>query len=114
MPPSDVIVAAIVTFGSIIGALLTYLGIVATGARRHAKAARHEVQNSHTVNLRDDLDDKFKGLEAALLGFSDALGEVKKDVGGIRADIRLIRTEASQDRDHVRHFEESIINNKEH
>ena len=114
MPPSNVIVAAIVTFGTIIAALLSYLGVVATGARRHAKAARHEVQNSHTVNLRDDLDAKFKGLEAALLGFGDDLGAVKKDIGGMRSDIRLIRTEASQDREHVRHFEESIINNKEH
>lgn len=115
MPPTDnITVAAIITFGSIITALLGYLGVVATGARRHAKAARHEVQNSHEVNLRDDLDDKFRGLEAAMAGFGDALGEVKKDVGGMRSDIRLIRTEASQDREHVRRFEESIINNKEH
>ena len=115
MPPADnVTVAAIITFGSVITALLGYLGVVATGARRHAKAARHEVQNSHEVNLRDDLDVKFKGL-------ADLVKGAVADIGGIKEDIRIIHREASQDREvnatereRVRRLEEKILNNKEH
>lgn len=93
MPPSDeVLITVISTFGVVIAALLGYLGIVATGARRHAKAARHQVQNSHEVNLRDDLDEKFKGL-------ADLVKQVIKDQGGMKADIRQIRHDQSEDRE---------------
>lgn len=106
MPPSDdIIVAAITTFGIIITALLSYLGVVATGARRHAKAARTQVQNSHTINLRDDLDTKFRGLAGLVEGLvddvsevKDDIGGVKKDVGGIKEDIRIIHRDAGEDR----------------
>lgn len=101
MPPSDdVIVAVITTFGIILTALLSYLGVVATGARRHAKAARHQVQNSHEVNLRDDLDEKFEGL-------ADLVKIVIKDQGGMKEDIRLIRREAIADREHIRELEQT-------
>jgi hypothetical protein len=87
----NVVVTTIITFGTIISAFLGYLGVVATGARRHAKAARFEVQNSHDTNLRDDLDKKFEGLA----GLVESLA---RDVGGIKADIRGIRTDATNDR----------------
>lgn len=105
---TDIAVAVIVTFGTIITGLLGYLGVVATGARVHAKAARFEVQNSHEVNLRDDLDLKFAGLAGLVKG-------AVADIGGIKEDIRIIRRDAGQDREHVRHLEESINrDNKEH
>lgn len=85
---TDIAVAAIVTFGTIITALLGYLGVVATGARRHAKAARYEVQNTHPTNLRDDLDEKFEGLAGLVKTVIDRQAEQGKDIGGIRADVR--------------------------
>lgn len=88
---TEVVVAAIVTFGTVITALLGYLGIVATSTRRHAKAARNEVQNSHDTNLRDDLDLKFAGL-------ADLVTGLVGDVGGIKEDIRIIHRDAGEDR----------------
>ena len=100
MPPSDdVLVAVITTFGIILTALLGYLGVVATGARRHAKATRNEIQNSHDMNFRDDLDEKFGGL-------SGLMRIVIKDQGGMKEDIRLIRREAIADREHIRELEQ--------
>ena len=87
----NVVVAVIITFGTIIAALLGYLGVVATGARRHAKAARLGVENEHPKNLRDDLDEKFQGL-------ADLVKTVVTDIGGIRSEIRNIRLDATADR----------------
>lgn len=106
MPPSDEVLTAVIsTFGVILTGLFGYLAVVATGARRHAKAARHQVQNSHEVNLRDDLDEKFKGLADLVKGLADDvsgvkddIGGVKKDVGGIKEDIRIIHRDAGEDR----------------
>lgn len=104
-PVSDnVLVAIIITVGTVLAALLSYLGIVATGARRHAKAARNQVQNSHDTNLRDDLDTKFAGLAVLVKG-------LVLDVGGMKSDIRGIRRDASDDR---RAAGEAIAAEREH
>lgn len=86
-----VIVAIIAVFGSIIVALLGYLGVTANITRRHAKAARFGVENEHPLNLRDDLDEKFHGLAALVRG-------AVSDIGGVKSDIRQVRREASDDR----------------
>lgn len=98
MVSDPVLIAIIGAFGVVMAALLGYLGITATITRRHARAAsnsaaetRDEVKNSHTVNLRDDLDAKFEGLAVLVKSMA-------RDVGGMKADIRGIRTDASDDR----------------
>jgi hypothetical protein len=35
---------------------LVLVALVSNRARQHSKAARQQVQNSHSTNLRDDLD----------------------------------------------------------
>ncbi len=45
------VLVAVVTAG------FSYLGVTQERTRRHAKATRQQVQNTHETNLRDDLDD---------------------------------------------------------
>jgi Protein of unknown function (DUF2746) len=103
----SVVVATVTTFGVILTALLSYLGVVTTGARRHAKAALNEVRNSHDTNLRDDLDAKFDGLAQRLVVLTN-------DVGGIKEDIRIIhrgqesdRLALAVERDRIRNLEDT-------
>lgn len=67
----------VLAFGSIVVAIITTVGLIAIAlinrTRQHAKAAsdntaktRDEFTNDHKVNLRDDLDEKFAGLEAQM------------------------------------------------
>jgi hypothetical protein len=90
----DVFKALILTAGTVITALLGYLGIITTATRRHARAARDQVQNSHPTNLRDDLDEKFRGLTSLVT-------TAVRDIGGIKSDIREVRREAADDRRHT-------------
>jgi hypothetical protein len=54
-------VETIRTIGVVLVALITagfgYLAVVQDRTRRHAKATREQVQNTHETNLRDDLDE---------------------------------------------------------
>lgn len=67
-------VETIRTIGVVMVALITagfgYLGVVADRTRRHAKAAREQVQNTHETNLRDDIDE----LKEAVTRIQDHLG----------------------------------------
>ena len=62
-------VAAIQQIGLILAALVTagftYLGVQGDRTRRHAKASRAQVENSHQTNLRDELDERVEGLACA-------------------------------------------------
>jgi hypothetical protein len=66
-----VLLQLIATAGVVIAALLLFFGTVLTllsnRTRQHARAAsdnsaqaRDQVTNDHTLNLRDDLDEKFR------------------------------------------------------
>lgn len=60
--PTEVLVTLITTVGAILIAVLAKLQKVG----RDASAARDQVQNSHTPNLRDDIDDKHDIIDAKL------------------------------------------------
>lgn len=55
----------------------------------HASAAREQVQNSHSTNLRDDLDKVLDGIETLKQGQTQHSSEI----GGLRADLRQERIE---------------------
>lgn len=71
-------VETIRTFGIIIAALIAggfgYLGVAQERTRRHAKAAREQVQNTHETNLRDDLDDLKEDVNHRFTRLEDHLG----------------------------------------
>lgn len=82
---------------AILGIVGVLLGIILRNqhrTRNTANATLHQVKNSHEVNLRDDLDEKF--------------GNLFKDIGGLRADLRLIGDAAIGDRKFARDTEERL------
>jgi len=112
-------VQAIIVFGSIVTAIVGAVGIIIVAmlnrTRQHAKVAADQTQNSHKSNLRDDLDEKFEGLETLLT-------LMVADVGGMKSDMRSIRREqladrqatatdraaAANDREHIRKLEDTL------
>ncbi|WJN63122.1 tail needle protein [Streptomyces phage phiScoe44] len=88
---------ALVTTGGTI--LVTLIGVVVEFLRRNHKAlaevkenaqvARDQVANSHTTNLRDDMDRLHDDVREVL----DVLRTHGAEIGGLRADLRQERIE---------------------
>ncbi|XVV02754.1 DUF2746 domain-containing protein [Actinosynnema sp. CA-248983] len=90
---SDPIVVALITSG------FGFLGIVAgllkrqdkklSEVKEHTAEARKQVQNSHSTNLRDDLDKVIAGLGQVLDGqvrHDVALNDLRREIGHERAE----------------------------
>ncbi|WNM67510.1 membrane protein [Mycobacterium phage Shadow1] len=83
-------------------ALINGVGLVAVWLKTRSTkgtvdTVREHVANSHTTNLRDDID----GLRDAIHGVRDHLGDVTRDIGGVRADVGQLRGEVREDRAHA-------------
>ena len=105
----EVIVAMLGTFGLIFTALLSFIGVVVTVTRKHAKAARYEVQNNHDTNLRDDLDEKFQSFTALLKTQGADLGGMKSDIRAIHRENAAARDAAARERDRLtRHIDKAL------
>lgn len=66
---------------------------------------REQVQNTHSTNLRDDLDEKIGTLSRQVSVVIDAQQAAREDVGGLHSEVRAlrkdiagVRTDARQDR----------------
>ncbi|MGZ2360722.1 DUF2746 domain-containing protein [Streptomyces sp. 372A] len=57
--------------------------------REHAQEARDQVSNTHSTNLRDDLDRVISGLDRVLAGQADH----SRDIRDLRADLSHERVE---------------------
>jgi L-asparaginase/Glu-tRNA(Gln) amidotransferase subunit D len=89
-------VALVSTGGTI---LVTLIGVVVEMLRRNRKAltevqenvqvARDQVANSHSTNLRDDMDSLHDDVREVL----DVLRQHGKEIGGLREDLRQERVE---------------------
>ncbi|QMP84472.1 protein of unknown function DUF2746 [Streptomyces phage Endor1] len=89
-------VALVSTGGTI---LVTLIGVVVEMLRRNHKAltevqenaqiARDQVANSHSTNLRDDMDRLHDDVREVL----DVLRQHGKEIGGLREDLRQERVE---------------------
>lgn len=88
--------AIVTTAGTVMVALV---GVVAELQRRqsrainevreHAAEAREQVANTHSTNLRDDLDKVIAGLDLVLAGqarHEDALREIRGDLAHERSE----------------------------
>jgi len=89
-------------------AIVTALVLIAWPAVqgwRESRRARHEVKNSHAINLRDDLDKKHEAVLAAVAekfeAVLDELGDVKDAQKRHDAEIQGVRKDIRQDRDAV-------------
>jgi uncharacterized membrane-anchored protein YhcB (DUF1043 family) len=79
---------------------------------------RKAVVNSHSVNLRDDLDEKFDGLAGLVKelasrveqGFTHVAVEtmeIRKEVGGVRHEARELRANLETERNRIRDLEDT-------
>jgi hypothetical protein len=65
-------------------------------AEDHAREAKEQVKNSHTTNLRDDMDLLHDDVKEVLRVLADHGLDLKRhgsEIGGLRADMRLERDE---------------------
>jgi septal ring factor EnvC (AmiA/AmiB activator) len=61
-------------------------------------AIREQVENTHTSNLRDDIDNKISSVIEAVEQVRDDVGGLHSEVRDTRDDITGIRTDARRDR----------------
>lgn len=88
-----VTIQAIATAGLIIVALITAVSTRANGRHiasvgRDVAEVRNQTQNSHTENMRDDMDGKHAAVVDAIAEVRSEVGTVRGDVGAVRGDIR--------------------------
>jgi hypothetical protein len=93
---SNVQVALVSAGGMVTAALVGVLvelvrrqGTALNEVREHAQEAREQVSNTHTTNLRDDLDRVIEGLDRVLVGQA----EHKRDMRELRAELAHERSE---------------------
>lgn len=95
---------------ALIGLAGTVVSIVLTGrVNGKVKRVTNQLENDHaadpskTTNLREDLDEKHDEL----------LTTLRRDVGGIRQDIRQIRVDLSRTDDRVHELETTQERNRQ-
>ncbi|ASR87201.1 hypothetical protein SEA_LASTHOPE_33 [Mycobacterium phage LastHope] len=79
------------------GVGLAAVWLKARGTGQTVDTVREHVANSHTTNLRDDID----GLRDAIHDLREHMGDVGRDVGGVRSDVGQLRGEVRDDRAHA-------------
>lgn len=96
------LIALIGAAASVLATLITgVLGVVVVIMSRRIRSIRDQVENDHgtdpdkTTNLREDMDEKHDTLVTML----------RRDVGGIRQDIRQIRIDLSDTNGRVHDLE---------
>ena len=111
------VIAALITF--LIGpAVIAILGARLTRKVNHlsadTKATRHQVENSHSTNLRDDQDDKHAELVElvkAVIGAQKSqgaeIGGVREELRGVRRDVSDLRGELGVERERIRDLEDT-------
>jgi hypothetical protein len=73
---------------AIVGGLaLVVNGLVANRGRQHAKAARKQVENSHSTNLREEGDERHEENKQLLHDVLERVAGVKSDIRGLRKDV---------------------------
>lgn len=73
---------------TISGVALIVVAVINVGLRRRVKSIQGQVQNDHSTNLREELDDRHDETR-------DWFKDLRRDVGGIRQDLRWMRSELS-------------------
>ncbi|MFI2673997.1 DUF2746 domain-containing protein [Streptomyces albidoflavus] len=81
--------AVLVALVGVLVELVRRQGTAIAEVREHAQEARDQVSNTHTTNLRDDLDRVIAGLDRVL----DGQAEHGRDIRELRVDLSHERAE---------------------
>ena len=86
------IVQTIATLGLIIVAIVTAIATHTNGRNLQRMSldvseVRSQTQNSHSKNMRDDMDSKHNAIVDAIANVRDDVGAMREDVGGLHRDI---------------------------
>jgi hypothetical protein len=107
----QVAVAIITTVGVVLAALIGVQSRQIGAIRRDARAARAQLDNDHTTdpgktsNLREDLDEKHGAVLQTVRSLVVIVNMLRRDVGGMRQDVRQLRTDLSGTQDRVHDLE---------
>lgn len=71
---------------TISAAALIVVAVINVGLRRRVRAIQGQVQNDHPTNLREELDDRHDETR-------DWFKDLRRDIGGLREEIRDVRAE---------------------
>lgn len=94
--------AVLVGFFALLGTLSTAFKAVLSPLQNNLEVVKQNVQNDHIKEdgtpliMRDDLDDKHDELKELIL---DGQKETRRDIGGIREELRGVRRDAASDRE---------------
>jgi hypothetical protein len=93
-----VVTTLILTIGSIIASVLTFLGVRLNQVVRHSKSAaddsatvKEQVQNSHTTNLREESDVRHDAVILILEGIQGKQAEQARSLEDVKASQRGLK-----------------------
>lgn len=90
------VVAAINQAGAVIVAAIGVVGaillVLLERTRRHAKAAREQVENDHPTNLRDEADERHGANVSRLVRLERGQAQLTHAVGSIQDHLGIERT----------------------
>lgn len=101
----QVVLALITQVGIVLASIVTAIGgvmvVILNRTRQHARAARVQVENSHSTNFREEQDEYHHAQLAAVASlrthFDTQINGVRSDFRGMRKDIGRL---ADADKDH--------------
>lgn len=73
--------------------VMCLLGILWTLQHVDLKAIRHQTENSHDTNLRDDIDEIREMVRDGMADIRGDISGIRKDIGGLRGELRIEREE---------------------
>lgn len=92
---TEVTVQVIATVGTVLAAVI---GVVGARLARTLSRVRAQVENDHEHNLRDELDARHSESRSWW-------SEIRRDIGGMRQDIRQLRADDRDLAERIAHIE---------
>lgn len=89
---------------AVLGTLTAAVSVVGPSLRRIDK----QVSNTHTVNLRDDLDEKFAAVHRAIDNIGSDVRGVRRDIGRNTDQIAYVRQRVDSLVDRVDDLEDTV------
>lgn len=81
--------------------LVALIGAGVLSTRRRIKRVQAQVENDHTTNMREEADERHTEN-------TTTLQTIVRDIGGIRGDLRALRSDLTHERDRIDDLEDTI------
>lgn len=88
--------------------LVALIGAGVLSTRRRVKRVQAQVENDHTTNMREEADERHAENSRALQWLVSTVKAVVRDIGGMRQDIRDLRSDLTHERDRIDDLEDTI------